>query len=98
MGPAACLGSRANDGRRPMKRHLALTALVRASRRAAGVSALIALLALAPPAAAEQEAPDAGVDPAAGAPSSPPPRSESAAAPRRLRFCAGLKTGNYTFA
>lgn len=37
---------------------------------------------------------------AAGAPTDPPPRSESppGAASGRLRFCAGLKTGNYTFA
>ena len=85
----------------------------RAPRRAAGASALlaVALLVLAVPAGAGAEeqpsaAPnptdsDAKADAAAGAPTGAPPRSESspgAASGGRLRFCAGLRTGNYTFA
>ena len=80
--------------------------LVRAARRGvAGLSLLAAvLLVLAgPSAAADAEAESrgaAGADTAAGAPAGPFPQSEPSpdARPRRLRFCAGSRTGNYTFA
>jgi TRAP-type uncharacterized transport system substrate-binding protein len=76
-----------------------------ARRGAAGASLLAAvLLVLALPAASadpEAEARGAGgADAAAGAPARPSPHFGPSpdARPRRLRFCAGTRTGNYTFA
>jgi hypothetical protein len=68
-----------------------------------GVLAAAFLLVLAWPVGGGGKAAEpssAGTDATAGAPASPPGRSESSSAggSPRLRFCAGLRTGNYTFA
>ena len=71
-------------------------------RRAAGASFVgVVLLALGGPVAGtEPETRGGGADEAVGAPSNPfPDAGPSAdARARRLRFCAGSPTGNYTFA
>lgn len=108
-----------------MARHTSASAPILALRRATGVYALAALLALVRPAGAdtEREAADAETEAPSAAPLRPlaSPAARPAApqeapreaaptdaaaqgaapqngAPQRLRFCAGTRTGNYTFA
>ncbi len=84
-----------------MAEHPSFAIRPRAPARRAVLLAAV-LLALARPAAraeAESEAPP-GTDTATGAPAKPFASSGPSpdARPRRLRFCAGSRTGNYTFA